>query len=360
MKKIQSTRPLSNDIKQQIFTVEFGNCSEKLVQAFFMALAMLFFTGCTTVYKGTGNVMIHYAEDEVVPYLLANDDFPMACAMAESLGPFMFSFERVTESPESLKVLLNMMNGQCALAQAEQQQLRYLRHVKRRESASATDARILQKRYLGLAAQRYYHGYLAVSRAYGEPGGQCPKLKTYDDELYWLIGLLNGLQAVFADMKSEYTVQVPLDIALKTSRAAQCLDDHRWWGLPSSIQGAVWAIVPGTAPNDVDPIDVLEKATELGENRRVRLAHILEAEVYLSKGRLEEVKSIIRRHAQQLSEKPADPAMKLFDHVAYLRLLSISDRLWTEATGHRTPWKQYGQFWDDPEEQEGLDINDLL
>jgi len=37
--------------------------------------------------------------------------------------------------------------------------------------------------------------------------------------------------------------------------------------------------------------------------------------------------------------------------------LELSDRLWTENTGHRTPIGEYGSFWDDKKEEVKLDQN---
>ena len=42
-------------------------------------------------------------------------------------------------------------------------------------------------------------------------------------------------------------------------------------------------------------------------------------------------------------------------------LVAISDRLWVENTGHRTPIGQFGAFWDDQREPvETMDLDDLL
>ena len=51
----------------------------------------------------------------------------------------------------------------------------------------------------------------------------------------------------------------------------------------------------------------------------------------------------------------------MLDVVATQQVLAVSDRLWTEATGSRTPVGGLGTFWDDvAPEAEALDIDDLL
>ena len=42
-------------------------------------------------------------------------------------------------------------------------------------------------------------------------------------------------------------------------------------------------------------------------------------------------------------------------------IVAVSDRLWVENTGHRTPMGQLGTFWDDQQEEvETMDLDDLL
>jgi hypothetical protein len=51
----------------------------------------------------------------------------------------------------------------------------------------------------------------------------------------------------------------------------------------------------------------------------------------------------------------------MLDIVATKQVLAVSDRLWTEATGSRTPIGGLGTFWDDQSPaEEALDIDDLL
>ena len=54
---------------------------------------------------------------------------------------------------------------------------------------------------------------------------------------------------------------------------------------------------------------------------------------------------------------------KLVDLLASDQLLQISDRMWMQNTGTRTPIGAYGTFWDDKKETKKLDqnlIDDLL
>ena len=58
---------------------------------------------------------------------------------------------------------------------------------------------------------------------------------------------------------------------------------------------------------------------------------------------------------------PANKEYRMLDVVATQQVLAVSDRLWTEGTGSRTPVGGLGTFWDDKSPaEEALDIDDLL
>jgi len=58
----------------------------------------------------------------------------------------------------------------------------------------------------------------------------------------------------------------------------------------------------------------------------------------------------------------ANDDYRMLDVVATKMLLNLSDRMWTEATGARTPLGGLGTFWDDakPASKLSIDIDDLL
>ncbi|NYT46426.1 MAG: hypothetical protein H0A75_00595 [Candidatus Methanofishera endochildressiae] len=61
------------------------------------------------------------------------------------------------------------------------------------------------------------------------------------------------------------------------------------------------------------------------------------------------------------SSMPANPNFLFLDKVATIQLQAVSDILWTEATGKRTPIGGLGTFWDDPESTtDTVDITDIL
>lgn len=328
-----------------------------------MCLCMLTtLSGCTLIYKGAGKTAIAYAEDIALPFVLRMDDPQMGCTLSESLAPVVFSFGEVTKPPDRLAILFYLMSASCAESKAWEAHLHHLRALQREEVLEAQDARIVQKRYLTLAARRQLASYNSMVLTLGEPGDTCPKFDNEEEGFYWLVGLLAGLQAIFSDLSNEGQVGVPLNIAGKVVSGATCLDNDRWWGVPQAMQAAVGSFKPvADLGSGVDVHSVISEASRLGEAKRVRLAHVLEAYVYLGLGDDERLKEVIRRHADVVSSVPADERFKMLDVIATVQLQAISDRLWTQAVGKRTPVGGLGSFWDDPvPEVDAVSIDDLL
>lgn len=325
-----------------------------------MSLSLLL-NACTVVYRSTGEVMTGYAEDQGVPYMLANDDVALSCSMTEAFTPFLLSFSRVDTSPDQLAILFYLMAGNCTEFKAWEEELRYLRAIHQKNPIEAQDARISQQRLLGLAARRQLTGYQYLITAFTEPGAECPVLVSDKDELYWLIGLLDGMQAIINDIASGGTVEVPLNIAAKVGRGATCLNNEKWWGMPNAIQAAIWIILPGTHNDETNPIDVMNDSVQTGLEQGMNLTQVLAAQVYLGQGEIEKVKKIIRNHAVLAERTLANQAFKILNEVSKLQLQAISDRLWTKATGRRTPLGRMGTFWDDPEKSvETINIDEIL
>lgn len=316
---------------------------------------------CSIVYKNTGDVLIGFAEDETVPYVLASNDLDLGCSMSKAFAPFIQSFSRVTKQPDELAIMLYLLAGSCSEVMAWDEELRYLRAVYSKNILEAQDARIAQKRFLGQAARRQLTGYNSLKSAIAEPGGECPVFDSDNAKFYWLIGLLDGMQAVLNDLATEGSANVPLDIASKVGRGASCLDNEQWWGLPTAIQAAIWATIPSNKPADVDPLKILDQSMQTGLQQGVPITLVLAAQIHMGLGHTDQVKAIIRRHQEAKMQDHTMPAFRLLDEFTTLQLQAISDRLWTEATGKRTPLSALGTFWDDPKKAvDTINIDDML
>ena len=313
------------------------------------------------IFKYTGDVLIGFSREETVPYVLESNDIDLGCAMSKAFVPFILSFSRVTTQPNELAIMLYLLAGNCSEIKAWEEELRHLRAEHSKNPLESQDARVAQKRFLHEAARRQLAGYNSLVLAIAEPGGECPILNSEDAEFYWLIGLLDGLLAMLNDLASGSNANVPLDIASKVGRGATCLNNEKWWGLPKAIQVAIWVTIPGKKPADVDPLKILDQSMQIGLQQGVKITQVLAAQIYMGLGQTDQVKAIIRRHQEPNTTIPTVLEFRLLNEFTTLQLQAISDRLWTEATGKRTPFDGLGTFWDDPEKVvDTIDIDDLL
>ncbi len=330
------------------------------------ACAGALLSGCSAInnmmYKTTGDVMQGFSRSHTVPYLLESDDLAMGCAMSEATAPLLMSFGRVTSEPDQLAVMLYLSAGSCAEEQAREHELAGLAALHAMNGNEAEDAMIRQKRAYVLASRRYYQAWLHHNAHYGEVGnGECPDFDEDMDEFIYLAGLLSGLQALNAQIQSTSSLGVPANIGSVVARGTSCLDNDKWWGAPMALRATVWAMIPGAQPKGEDAFQRLEIADEQGKQAGVRLPHVFHAIAALNKGDLEQVKAVIREHAESLEETPSNDDWRFVDAMATEMIVAISDRLWMENTGHRTPLGRLGTFWDDQQAQvETMDLDDLL
>lgn len=325
-----------------------------------VAAALMVMQGCTMVYKTTGDILVNFGRGEMTAYVMTYDDLGMACATGEGFTPFLTSFETVGSKPNRLSVLMNTMAATCSDAQAAEEELRYLRAMNKGDVTEAQDARAAQKRYAQLSAKRQYEAYRRMVKQYGEIEtlDDCPRLRQDFDEIVFMTGLLSGVQSLLNDAASDVSLGIPRDIAAKVERAAQCLDNEKWWGVPRGIRASLWNILPMLAPDNVDAMAELRQAAQRGYDSGVRLSSTLYVISAYSTGDDDEVRNGLRGFAQH--DENLNPDYAMMDAIAGFMLLGISDRLWTEATGKRTPFGGLGTFWDESTGDSDINIDDLL
>lgn len=314
------------------------------------------------VYKTTGDVLQGFSRDHTVPYLLQTSDLAMGCAMSEAVAPLLLSFGQVTTEPDQLAVILYLSAGGCAEEQAREHELQGLAAMHQLNASAAEDAMIRQKRAYGLAASRYFLGWQHFAAYYGEPDGNlCPYLYDDMDEFVYLVGLLSGLQALNTQIQSTSSAGVPASIGPIAARAASCLDNEKWWGTPMALQAVVGSMLPGVLPDGEDAFAWLQAADRLGDSGGVRLPYVFHAMAAVNAGDEDRVKAVVRSYVDSVDEYPASDDWRFLDAMARNMILALSDRLWMESTGHRTPVGGLGSFWDDPTEPtETMSLDDLL
>lgn len=327
---------------------------------FTLVIAFVALSGCSMIYNTTGSFIYDYSENYALPYSLTSDDIQMNCSLANVSVPLLMSFSTVKDPANKQMIALSMMTGACAEFKAQEAVLDSFRAFKQQNSMLAKDARIRAKRLYALAAKRQYIAYKYLIDEFGDVDGECPSLDE-DDEFFWLAGMLSGMQAVMSDMQAQGAAGVPQDLPMKAQRGIQCLDNKKWWGIPNAIEASVWIIFKENAPRNVNPWRQLHEASAYGAKQGVRLASTIEIIAADGFGSKSDVRQAIKRYADSIKKAPSSKKYKMMDVMAKQQILAISDRMWTQATGFRTPINGLGTFWDEKSKPAStLNLDDLL
>lgn len=294
------------------------------------------------VGAGCANKIDRMTIDNVFSRAATIPDLQRSCAMGEALGIPLEAVTHPDNPPTRARILSDASAALCSEIEAREAQL----EVARVEAnfaglgtdhliAMVRDAREGESRARQVAARRYRRAWDDLEALWGPIGEGCPRVRERD-EIVLLMGLNAGINGLLHDRASGATVDFPLDVLPKVARASECLDDTRWWYLPQAMRAAAWATVPGSAPDGVDPWELLEDAAVNGEARGIRLARAVQVVIAANNGREEVVASGIEAFASSWAETPPDPDFALFDDYALALVRHESDLLWTRAEGHRT------------------------
>lgn len=326
----------------------------------FIVITVSLLQGCS-IRDMAGSGMVKFGNDYISPWFMASNDTDVMCSMGEGMAAMTFP---LGPNVDPMIPMLTLASGMCADERSKQEEMRFLRAMRKNDVATAQDARTMQKRWSSLAAQRQYMGYQATVRYFGDPANGCPDFNGRNEEMSYLFGMFGGLQAFQSDLSTGGAAGVSLDAMPKALAGLECVNSDEFWGIPNGII-AVADITKATMDGDQAAIqlgyDRLDLAARVGEQQGVRMVHLLEATLYSSQGNEEKTKQIIRKHVAVKREFPANPDLNLLDEMATRGILLISDKLWTTHTGQRTPFGKLGSFWDDqaiPEDT--MDIDDLL
>jgi hypothetical protein len=249
----------------------------------------------------------------------------------------------------------------CAENAALEAELRYLRASKAGQVAEAQDARIEQKRWAGIAAERQYAGYQLFANRWEAKykyklGDSCPTMRNDLDQTVYLLGMVSGVQAMTNDINSGGAINVPKDIAGIAERGMACLDNEKFWGAPMATRAVIWTLLPGAGDGKPEPYATMKESMQIGEKKGVRLAHALYAVAAQASGDDAKLRDAFRSYAAASTEdKPANPQFRLIDKMAGLMVRGIADRYWTENTGVRAGDDGLTTFWDDKQEDSSLD-----
>ena len=321
-----------------------------LTQFTVAAASAMLLAGCGLIYKPTGHVLNHYTLDEAVPYALASGDLDKTtCGTGLALSQLMGSFSRVINRPARTLLSTNTLAAMCSESKAQDAHLMVLRNLHNDRVGAARDNRIIAQRWERITALRRFQVYRDTEQAYGEIGGaRCPDLTnemgTDLDKLGFMIGVLTSVQGVLSDIQAQSTVGIPQNIAAKAGRASHCLDNRKWWGVPSALEAVVWLSVPGSAPDSADPWGQLRAAADYGEQQGMALAPMLYALASYNQSETDQERAAIAQVSRTYNADAIPEKYQILNEVAYSQARYLSDRIWMQAEAHRTPLLTLGSF----------------
>jgi hypothetical protein len=298
-----------------------------------MLLSTLLLAGCAAKID-------RFTLDRVVDRGGAVPDTGKACAMGAALAFPLGSLTR--NEPHLALTVAEGVGAVCDEVTAWEAELASLRAKHNAAGlgegrvAEITDARLEAVRAHARTAARFETSFQQLQAAYGPVGeGECPKIAE-KDEFAYLFGLVTGTLALLHDRASGGANDVPMDRLGAIARGAACLDDARWWSVPSALRGSAWATIPGSGPEGTDPWELLEEAATMGEASGVRVARAMQVLIASNSGEMAVLAASLQKHAASLQATPPNPDWRLLDTYAYEVSLHQSDLLWTEERGHRT------------------------
>jgi hypothetical protein len=201
--------------------------------------------------------------------------------------------------------------------------------------ALVRDGREHARRLRARSALRFASAWAHTQARWDWIGDECGRVGKRD-ELTFLIGLMSGTLAMLHDKATGSDLEVPLDTLARVGRAGICVDDARWWAVPSMFEAAAWTLVPGSAPEGVDPWEALEDRARRGaETGHVRLGWALAAVLGANAGRDDLVRTAIRESAASFAAHPPPADARLLDAYAHELLQYEADRIAVAEQGHR-------------------------
>lgn len=331
--------------------------TRRFLTATAVAVTTLFIGGCAQIEKVGTNIALKIFEEKITPKVMEINDVDMACNFSYVNAPLVGAMRAFHGDPSLMETVMLSAGGVCSDAKAVQEELRYLRASREKRADEAQDARIAQKRLLALTAQRQYTAFQRMQtkleqKYFFKYGSTCPDFKRDFDELAYLMGTISGLQAMQNDIAAQQSVGVPTDIAPLAESALKCLNNAKWWGAPEAGRAIVWSIIPG-AGQGRDIKGTFNKSMDLAEAKGVRLSHVMAAMAAQSSDDVATVREVLTRFTNIQNYTPSEQ-YQLIDSIAYDQMVNISDRLWTQNAGTRTPLGSLGKFWDD---KVGGDVN---
>lgn len=267
----------------------------------------IFSAGCSLLYKPVGGTLNAYAEEFAIKDFLTYQDVDLLCQSGGSLAPLINSFKAVGTPTHKTQLTLLLLSGFCAEQQAHEYEIAALIANQSGNYSAAQTLSALKQRHLGIAASRQYRSYLDTAIAYPSDGSTCPTLHEEQDELLFLLGNLQGLEAIVNDGKSGAAANVPKNIANDIYRAMDCVNNETWWGVPESVRAALLAFLPNLDRAKAAQIDaILDQSIALGKNVNTPLAETVALTAWEGQGNSQRLERLIKEHFEYAKNAELD------------------------------------------------------
>lgn len=300
-------------------------------------------SGCA----GTINRTIKKA---ILPDAMAWQDLELSCTFGQAAVGLI---EPLGKRPADVAMILGWLPaGVCAELEGWEARREEARLMKTHGGdpslrvAAATDAAYRAERAFTLAATRYDRAYRHWELRYGDVK-DCSKLSDGEQQVY-LLGLLSGALSLVVDSAAKGGASVPKNRLLDVARSTECLDDARFFHIPTAVRAAAWATIPGSGPEGVDPWGLLDEASRKGDALGQSIPRSLLVFTAANAGKTDVFNSAVSAFSDlqqgmqpSSSEAPAAPSMPtewtLMDAYGWAQALYQADLVWLKETGHRAP-----------------------
>ena len=327
-------------------------------------LIMLLLAGCSVLYKPVGGTLNAYAEDVALSDFLTYQDVDLLCESGGSLLPLINSFKDVGAKTHKITTTLFLLGGFCAEQKAHEFEVLQLIADQAGDYTGAKNYAVLKQRELAKAARRQYASYQnAVTifpsdkSANGEAA--CPTLAEKQDELIFLLGNLQGVEAILNDGKSGALANVPKNIVNDIYRSMDCISNVRWWGVPQAVQAALLGFLPNLDRDKAGQIDnILDVSVRMGRTKQTPLAETVALAAWEGQGADAKVEALIQSHFEYARQAEYDPNWLAVAYISNRHLENKSDILQLEAKKNMAsdPSQPY-LIQDEPEME--LDLDDI-
>lgn len=333
-----------------------------VVRGVALCFCVMVTAGCSTIYKPVGGTLNAYAEDVAIADFLTYKDVDMLCEAGGSLAPLINSFKDVGTQTQKTMSTLFLLGGFCAEQQAHDYEVAQLLADQRGDYKEAKNLAVLKQRALAKAAYRQYLSYQNAIDVY-RPGkqSQCPTFSQSQDELIFLLGNLQGVEAILNDGKSGSLANVPKNIANDIYRSMDCISNVKWWGVPQSVQAALLGFLPNLDREKAKNIDsILQVSIQMGRNRKTPLSETIALAAWEGQGADEKVDALLRSHFEYAQRVDYDSQWLSISYINNRHLENKSDILQLEAKQplSANPSQPY-LIKDEPEMDMDLDLDDI-